>query len=116
MFDPPYLLRMVAGLRHGPLTPTRTEMERVLGVRLRLGHDLDLGDGHYTYDPRPVPPRGLIGAQVLVNDIPGHGMIYADNPDIELIVAVDWIGDSLLDLGLLHDALHHVFSSNYAAI
>ena len=50
------------------------------------------------------------------NDVPGHGLTYADHQDLQLIVMVDWIGDDLLDLGLLHDALHTAFWRNYAAI
>jgi hypothetical protein len=116
VFEPPFLLRLVAGIRHGSLARARSGLERVLGVRLKLGHDLDLGDAHYAYDPRPVPPRGLVGALVQVNDIPAHGLSYVDHPDADSILATDWIGDNLLDLGRLHDALRRGFGRNYMAI
>jgi hypothetical protein len=113
LFHPPFAMRLVGGLRAPPFNLPLQPIDALLGVKLELKDDLELGGAYYAYAQSPILDAGLSGVLVQSNEVPGTGLTYQSRPDLSVIVYVDWLGNNLLDLGRLEWQLRKAYGDLY---
>lgn len=108
-FTPPFSMSLHAGFRADASRLSVEPLTEVLGVRLELEDDLELGGAYYSYAPYPLPDSGLTGVRLRVNEIPGLGRTYDARPDLLSVLSIELCNSNLLDLGRLELQLRKAY-------
>lgn len=109
-------MRLKGGLRVNVFNLPITILEQVLGVRLELEDDLELGGAYYSYAPYPLSRYGLEGVRLHFNDVPDFGLTYDSRPDLIMMLSIEFCSNNLLDLGRLEWRLRAAYGDLFDVV